>query len=202
MKGFADKALLLFPRFKNYNAKTPSDQSQFNLSVDKMIKYLLKNDIQPYVFNTDNLVDIVPMEGAKILDVVLPEDKMILEEYFLGGKKVTSGEPMSRDKAAKQRNKFKAKIGSTKEEKLDIFLKRNKFITKEYFKDFNIIVTWEDTKQRYYHVTSKKEDDTILITVSRINYSVSAELGGSYIDDPISLFNYVGARQPLTLWEV
>lgn len=201
MKGFTDKAIILLPRFGVYNAKPGEWQRLFKLSVSNMVKFLKMNEIEAYTFNTDDISDLMGIPDLKQLDLLTQEDRLLLETFFLDGKKAPSGEPISQDIIKETTKKYPVKRGTSKEEKLAIFEKRDKFISRKLIEQSKLVISWEVKSGAYYKVESKEGDQRIIVNVSPLNFSIEASLSGIPVD-VIDIFNYTKARSPLHTWEV
>lgn len=203
MKGFTDKAILVLPRYASYNNRPAEWKRLFRESLGKLMEYLELEDIFVYTFNSDEINDLLNLKSLKLYDIVTPEDKMLLENFLLGGEKVPKGEEFDdKDRIFKEvRKKYPVKRGSTLEEKKDIFIKRDKWIANEIIKNAKLVINCEPVTKAYYKVKSKEGDGRIVLQVNQLNFAIEAKLAGEPVD-VVSIFNYNRAYSPLYSWEV
>lgn len=203
MEGFTDRAILVLPRYATYDTRPSEWKRLFRKSLQTLINYFEVIGIKVYSFNSDELSDELKLKGLNTYDVVTDEDKILLESFLLGGEKVPAGEEFPNEKEifTEVRKKYPVKRGTSILEKKDVFIKRDKWITKQIIKNSSLVINCESPTKSYYKVESKAGDNRIVIQLNSLNFSVGVKLSGEPTD-AVAIFNYVKAYSPLYTWEV
>lgn len=203
MRGFTDKAILVLPRYASYNNRPAEWKCLFRQSIQNLINYLKLSDIEVYSFNSDEINDLLNLKDLKLYDIVTPEDKMLLETFLLGGEKVPNGESFdNKDEIFKEaRKKYPVKMGTSVEEKKNVFIKRDKWIANTIIKNMKLVINCEPVTKAYYKVKSTEGDGRIIVQLNQINFSIETKLSGEPVD-VVDIFQYIRAYSPLYRWEV
>lgn len=203
MRGFTDKAILVLPRYASYNNRPAEWKRLFRQSIQNLINYLKLSDIEVYSFNSDEINDLLNLKDLKLYDIVTPEDKMLLETFLLGGEKVPNGESFdNKDEIFKEaRKKYPVKMGTSVEEKKNVFIKRDKWIANTIIKNMKLVINCEPVTKAYYKVKSTEGDGRIIVQLNQINFSIETKLSGEPVD-VVDIFQYIRAYSPLYRWEV
>lgn len=202
MKGFDDKALILFPKWENYEGKPFNYKYQFKKAVQNVIDYLLSCNITPYVFYTDDVARAIGAPEFKWICTLGKADRFFISKYCDGcsealTKKMLFFEDIYNDLIIKE----PYDVNASPEEKFEVILRRSVKASNKIIPLFKIVVNFTIPNKSQYRVTIKPGDGKIRILINARNFYPKAYISGSE-ENICDLLELPCASRTVDLWEV
>ena len=203
MRGFDNRALILFPKEEYIAAKPMRYKMQLQTAINKLTKYLRSIDIEPHVFYTDDVAREYCRGKATFIRTLILPDLYFTSNYCAGmDDAMTLQSDATFDEEVNEaalKNPLPEK--PTQEEWFEVILKRDLTATKKIIPQYKIVVHFAIPNRAKYHVTSKQGDGRIRIIINAINFEPKVLLSGIETD-PIDVLGLPCANRTVDNWEV
>lgn len=199
MKGFDDKALLLFPKEENWTNKPYEYKYQFRKAVNNICEYLKGIGIQPYAFYTDDVARDIAHPDIKWVSTLSRADRFFISRHC------DMNEAMS-DMVCYEDiyNAITAKdpgsLDMTEEERFDMVLRHDAVAAKKIIPKYKIVIHFMVKSKSKYTVSSKQGDGKIRVTINASNFIPEVKLSGN-MEDPGDIFNLPYGNRCVADWD-
>lgn len=202
MKGFSDKALLLFPLWDNYTAHSESYKYKFKKCLTNMVDYLHTQGMSVHAFMTDD----VALEYKSLIDEwISPLSKA---DRFFTSKHCEGMQSAMQIKAIEYPDIYaecaRKDAGSTDmsvTERFDLVTKHCKQACSAIIPEYNVVVHFQTKSKLQYKVTSKPGDKRIRIDVDASTFVPKVFMAGSEVP-ACDVLGVPYANRNLECWEV
>lgn len=202
MYGFTDKALILFPKLDDYDAKPYSWKQKFQTSLDNLYKYLNMNAIDVHMFYTDDVARKYPNRVDRWLNPLSKADSFFVSKHCVGmGDCMKTPMKEFPELCAEIARKDMVDTNASELDRFNMILRHTTAATKEIMKDYSLIIHFHKKSRLQYTVKSKPEDNRILVNVDCDNLVPICLMSGEEADI-IDVFNLGCANRAMYLWEV
>lgn len=202
MKGFDNKALILFPKLESYEGKPFNYTYQFGKAVNNLVAYLKSIDIEPHVFYTDDVARKIGHEDFVWVSPLNKADRFFISKYcddcIDALRRPMIEHPELVDAIV---SKDPGEPDMTVEDRFEMVIRHiNKAVTK-IIPEYKIVIHFVVANNSQYKVITRPNDGKIRINVKAVNFSPAAYLSG--VEENIcDLLNLSCASRCLDLWEV
>lgn len=201
MRGFDDKALILFPALENYINKPGMYKYQFKKAVNNLCAYLKLMDIEPHVFFTDDVAREINHPDFKYVSTLGKADLFFISKYCDNTQDALKRPMITDDELY---NSILAKDpgepNMSIDERFSMVLRHNKKAVQKLISTYKIIVHFVVKNKLQYKVTSKPGDGRIRIDVGIHTFTPTVYMGGTE-ENPVDLLGVPYASRGLDLWE-
>ncbi len=200
MKGFDDKALILFPKWENYNNKSVGYKYQFKRAVSNLVSYLESVSIAPHVFYTDDVARDINNESFVFVSTLNKTDRYFISKNCDGCSDALTCPMISFDDVY---NDILAKdpgsLDMSVNERFEMIIRHTNKAASKIIPMYKIVVHFLIPSKSQYKVTTKPGDGKIRITVSANTFTPKAYLSGSE-ENICDLLNLSCASRSLDKW--
>lgn len=200
MRGFDDKALLLFPGLLYYQNKPGMYHYTFKMAFKNMCDYLESVGMEPHLLYSDDVARILNNGRCKYVQTLSTADRFFTSKYCDGMSDALTGEFIEFPEIY---NEITAKdpgsLNMTIEERFEMVLRHAGKAAAKIIPTYKVVVHFLLTNRAQYRVTSKPGDGKIRITVNASNFSVKTLIGGVE-ENPIDLLNIPYACKSVDKW--
>lgn len=202
MKGFDDKALILFPFLENYDSKPEHYKYKFKECLGKFVKYLHSQDIQAHAFLTDDIAQICKDKIDVWVSPISKADRFFVSKYCEGMSGVLKQQAIEypniyADCARKDAGTPDMSITA----RFDLVNKHCKQAFAAIIPQYPIVVHFMLKSKMQYKVTSKPGDKRIRINISIDNFVPMVYMSGSEMN-ACDVLNIPYGNRAITNWEV
>ena len=203
MRGFDNKALILFPPKENVDSKGSVYMYRLKLAINNLMKYLASVGISPHMFYTDDVARSIMLDQEIVWVSTIGEaDRFFCSRYCDGmsdamTRKMLGDEKLFNDIIAKAPGSPKMGV----EERFELVLQHSMKAAKELIKKYKIVIDFRFPNRDQYKVQSKQGDGKIRIFVSTQTLVPHAELSGN-VENICDLLCIPCASRSLDQWEV
>lgn len=180
MKGFADRALLLFPKLESYEQRSYEYKNNFKLALTNLLDYLLSRGIEPHVLYTDDVARELYCPSMHYVSTLGPGDLFFASVHCMDmgdARKIeTIKFPSAYEVALK---KCTSDQEATVEERFNDMVRRADLATKEIIKEYKIICHFIRRGNPAYKIKSKPRDMRILLEIDATTFLPCAYLSGN-----------------------
>jgi hypothetical protein len=202
MRGFDTKALILFPKWENYNSKGGNYKYQFKKAVSNLIMYLQSMNIEPHVFYTDDVARELRNPEFVWVSTLSKTDRFFIKNHCDACSDALSLPMIEFDKIY---NTVLAKdpgsLDMTENERFEMVLRHASKAAASIIPQYSIVIHFMFQNRQQYKVSSKPGDGKIRINVSANTFSPKVYIGGSE-EDACDLLAVPYANRCLDVWEV
>lgn len=202
MKGFDDKALILFPKLENYSNKPSNYKYQFKQAVNNLVTYFKDRGIQPYAFYTDDIAREMRHPDIMFISPLGDSDNFFIQKYCDNAKDALTLQMLHYPAVENEviaKDPVLPKMGV--EEHFELVVRHINKSTAKIIPMYNIVVHFAVPKRAQYKVTSKPGDGKIRVNVSANTFIPKVYMSGNE-EDPCDVFGTGYANRCLDSWEV
>lgn len=200
MKGFDDKALILFPAYSHYEMKSSTYKYQFKTAVQNLITYLKSVDIEPHVFYVDDIARELAFPEFKYVSTFGTSDKYFISKNVAGCSNALTLPMITFDDIY---NEVLAKDPGSSDEsveaRFETVLNHSSKAAAKIIPKYKIVVHFLLPNKSQYRVTSKPCDGKIRINVNANTFSPTVYLSGME-ENACDLLNVPYANRSLDVW--
>lgn len=209
MRGFDDKALILYPYMDSYENRPTNYKSQFRKAHDNLYRYLLSQDITPHVFYTDDLARLFKLPEERYVRTLPMADLFFVSNNCDGmadaRQLVTDPTVVQDSELDALINKVVAKnpgsLDMSVEQRFELVTQHNSAVVKQLIPQYKIVIHFMFQHKMQYKVTSKDGDNRIRINIEANTFTPRVYVGGSE-ENAIDVLNVSYGNRALDLWEV
>lgn len=202
MRGFDDKALILFPKWDNWESKPYNYKYQFKKAVTNLIAYLHSVGISPHVFYTDDVARDLRYEDFVWVSTLGRADKFFISKYCDACSDALSLSMVEHDDLYNEiLRKDPGSADMKPEERFEMVLRHANKAAMKLIPQYKIVIHFMYPSHAQYKVTTKPGDGKIRININAHNLSPVAYLSGTE-ENVCDLLNLPCASRCLDLWEV
>lgn len=201
MKGFAERAIIIFPKPESVVNKHSSHMERLRSTIKNLTLYFTAQGIQLYHLSTDELALRMNMPGIKHMSNVTQGDNLFIKTNCPGFESLVQGEEFHAVSQREAVKRYPINKDMDLETRFNTILKREKYMAKEILSNERIIINLALNRNQTYKVPASVEGESrVIIKPNQVTNQVEIELGGIYIP-PIDILNFNGATRPIHLWE-
>lgn len=202
MKGFDDKALILFPKLENYVNKPMNYKYQFKLAVSNLVAYFMSIGIQPYAFYTDDVARELRQSDILFVSPLGDSDNFFIQKYCDNAKDALTL-PMVHYPDIENEVIAKDPINPrmSVDERFELVVRHINKATAKIIPLYKIVAHFQIPKRAQYKVTSKPGDGKIRMNISANTFVPKVYMSGNE-EDPCDLLGTGYANRCLDSWEV
>lgn len=202
MKGFDDKALLLFPLPDNYESHSDSYKYKFKQCLGNMCTYLHTQDMKVHAFLTDDVARIYRDMIDVWVSPLSKADRFFTSKYCEGMSGVMKMEAIEYPELyAECARKDAGDPNMSTVERFELVTKHCKQACSAIIPTYPVVVHFQIKSKLQYKVTSKPGDKRIRIDVDAQSFIPRVYMSGSEID-ACNVLNVPYANRNLSSWEV
>lgn len=200
MQGFDTKALILFPKYENYEFKSGDYKYQFKKAVSNLIKYLESVGIEPHVFYTDDVARDINHPGFKWVSTLSTADR-----YFVAKNCDNCGNALELPMITfdevynKVLDKDPGSLSMSMEERYEMVLRHSIKASSSIIPMYKIVVHFQIPKRAQYKVVSKPNDGRIRIDISANTFAPKVYMSGIE-EDACDLLGVPYGNRSLDVW--
>lgn len=202
MKGFTDKALIVFPKMEAYEFKSDEYKYHVRKAVMNLTAYFKEVGIEPHFFYTDDIARALLIPGITYVSTLNISDR-----YFVSQN--CDGMANAMDKSIIQYPDIYAKYSVddpdlntlSVQQRFNLVMLHNNKAAVDIAHEYKIIIHFVKSRENQYTFKSKEQDGRILIEINMDKLTPVAYMSGMRVS-PIDLFNRPYANRPLHVWEV
>lgn len=202
MKGFDTKALVLFPALEDYEERSNEYKSQFVYAVNRVVEYLLSNDIVPHMFITDDVARALQPSNVQWVTTLSKADTYFVKKNCDGMSDIGN---MSAIEFPDLYNEITAKDPGEKdmsvEQRFEMVMRHHNKATQAIIPTYRIVVHFRFKNKMQYKVSSKLNDNKIRINVDANAFLPECLISGTVVD-ACDMLQIPYGNRPLTKWEV
>ncbi len=200
MKGFDDKALILFPKSESYDQRSNEYKANFRLAVGNLVDYLLKQNITPHVFYTDDVAHEVFLPSMKYVSPLGPGDLFFAAQNCVGLSDARRQDLIRYpDAYAVSEKRVPVISRDTVEERFSDVLSRTSIAEREIIKQYHIVCHFIRRGNPAYKLVSKSGDGRIILEIDAITFLPTAYMSG-YQPNLCNLLNVPYGNRSLLVW--
>lgn len=200
MRGFDDKALILFMKQEVYDEKPYEYKYKLRHGVANLVAYLQSMDIEPHVLYTDDVAREMANPGFKYVSTLARGDKFFLSRNVEG-----TSDALNRDMIEFPNiyNEILMKDpgteNMTREQRFEMVLRHDQKAAAKIIPQYKIVFHFLMKGNAKYTATSKPNDEKIRVNISVHNFTPTVFMGGME-EDACSVLNVPFASRPLVNW--
>jgi len=195
MRGFTDRALILFSDLDEYLDRSDVYRQSYRKAVDNLVTYLKSAGISHDCLLTDRLACVFSFPHPRWIATGTREDMFFMHNFCDVPKH--DAVPLKEELAAKVRKKFPIKRGLEPKERFDIVAKRVAMAERDIIASYNFVIVFGTA----YSVKSKPNDGRAVLRINDRHFYTSMELSGSSV--PINDFMQIPyANISLSEWGI
>lgn len=200
MKGFDNKALMLFPKLENYQNRSIGYKYNMKKAVTNMLRYLASIGIEPHVFYTDDVAREIKMPEFKWVSTLGKADR-----YFISKKCVGCGDALTipmvefEDVYNAVLAKDPGSLEMSDNERFEMIIRHTAKAASKIIPKYKIVIHFLVPSKAQYKVVSKPNDGRIRIDVNAFTFSPTAYLGGNE-ENICDLLGVPYASRSLDVW--
>lgn len=202
MKGFDDKALILFPKLENYEYKSSAYKYEFKKAVNNLCAYLESIGVEPHVFYTDDIARELKHPDFKWVSTLSKADRFFVQKYCDNTSEALSAHMIEFDDIY---NEITAKDPGSMdmgvEERFEMVLRHDSKAATKIIPNYKIVVHFMVKGKTKYKVTTKQGDGKIRINVNATNFLPTVYMSGNE-ENACDLLAVPYANRCLHVWEV
>lgn len=202
MRGFDDKALILFMKEDLYDVKSYEYKYKLRHAVTNLCLYLGMMDIEPHVFYTDDVARIIANPDFKYVSTLAQGDKFFLSRNVEGTSDALTRKLIEYPDIYNEiLMKDPGSNDMTKDQRFEMVLRHDQKAAAKIIPKYKIVFHFLMKGNAKYKVTSKPGDGKIRANININTFTMQVLLGGIE-EDPISILNVPYASRSLINWEV
>ena len=201
MRGFDNKALILFPKIENYNSKGGTYKYQFKKAVSNLIKYLTSIGMEPHVFYTDDVAREIRMPEFVWVSTLGTADKFFISKHCDGCSDAMTVQPYVNyeDIYNEVLAKDPGSLDMSEDERFEMVLRHSAKAAAKIIPMYKVVIHFMVPKRTQYKVTSKPGDGKIRINVNANTFSPKVYMGGVE-ENACDLLGVNYANRSLDVW--
>ncbi|MDR1523271.1 MAG: hypothetical protein LBS29_04905 [Endomicrobium sp.] len=201
MYGYADDGLLLLPKVESYEHRSETYHLDLRKAVNNLLSFCEIRKIQLKCFVTDEVAVLLNPKGVEWILTVPKEDYFFIRTNCDNMGKEYPNLISYNDLYTLARKKFPVEEKLNREQRFDVVLQREHFVTKKIIEKFKFVINIFTPNNAAYSVEPKEGDDKIILHVHNGNFIINGYING-YSTDIIDLLDLVYANRPLHTWKV
>lgn len=202
MRGFDDKALLLFPDIDYLDKKPASYLSKFAQAKLNLCKYLASVDIVPHVFYTDDVARAYRDGSFKFVSTLGRSDRFFISKHCNGCTDALSLEMIEYEDIY---NEILSKDGDgsklSENDRFTAILQHASKCAAKLIPQYKIVIQFCLPNKSPYRVSSKPNDGKIRIKVDLRTFEPKVYISGNE-EDACRILNVPYGNRCLDIWEV
>ena len=200
MKGFDDKALLLFPKPESYDLRDTNYKYDFKQAVSKLCDYLETIGISPHVFYSDDVARELDNGRFVYVNTLGRSDRYFTYRHCQGMLDAMSESHVNYDDIyAKYIDSSIDLRKLSIEERFELVLSRSAKATKDIIKSYRLVIHFKKQGNSQYTAVTKAGDGRILIEVNASNFVPATYMSGLQVH-PVDILAVPYANKPLNKW--
>lgn len=200
MKGFDDKALILFPTLLHYQHKPGMYRYTFNLAFNKMCDYLESIGMTPHALYTDDVAREVNAGRCVFVQTLSKADRFFASKYCDGTSDALTGNFIEFPEIYNEVTaKDPGSVDMSVEERFEMVLRHSIKAAAKIIPTYKVVVHFVVPNKSQYRVTSKPGDGKIRINVNANTFYVKTLIGGAE-ENPVDLLNIPYACKSVDRW--
>lgn len=180
MRGFADRALILFSDPSYYNEALGSYKNNYRRAVQNLLTYLESIGVEHDCLLTDQLAVQFNLPNTRWIATAVPEDLFFMRNYCNIPNQEST--PLPDALATKLRTKYPVERGLSPEDRFAIVAKRTRMAERNLIDSYKFVVVFGNT----FRVRTKESDGRAVFSVNDKRFYTRMELSGAEV--PISDF--------------
>lgn len=197
MRGFTDRALVILPRWSDFQYRNTLATNHLKRALDNIFKWLKYDDIMPVFLSTDETALHLVNTDVTWARTTNDGDTYFIEQNCLDMDKHLEkciDYPVIWSEALK---KYPNKRGQSIESRLEDVIKRESYSANKIIKEFRLVVAIGQN----YRVNPKVEDQKLYVIVDDVSFLPKTFMSGAQID-PCRLLGFNSANHPVYDWEI
>ena len=201
MRGFANKALILFPFLDNYTSKSSTYKYQMKCAVNHLCGYLKSMDIEPHVFYTDDVARLINHESFVWVSSLSRADSFFASRNCDGmSEALTKPTVLFDDIYNDITAKDPGESSMTIPERFEMVVRHMNKAAAKIIPTYKIVIHFRFKNKQQYKVASKAGDGKIRINVDANTFMPTCYMGGIEMNAcDLLAVNY--GNRGLDLWE-
>ena len=202
MYGFADEALVLFPKYEFYQNADYRIKANLRIAAEKMNKYLVSRGIQPKAFITDDIARLFTELGYQWVSTLSTGDLFFMSKNCDMAENVMKFQMKTYPEIyQKSEEKYPYPPNPTIEERFDLMCQRDVKSANAIIPEFKIVVNFYQRGAQNYSAASKPGDGRIRLVVDMKTFKCTPHMSGEE-EDAIDLLGANFASRSVLHWEV
>lgn len=200
MKGFDNKALLLFPKSESYDLRDANYKYDFKQAVSKLCEYLHSIGITPHVFYSDDVARELDNGTFVYVNTLGKSDRYFTYRHCQGMLDAMSDSHINyEDIYAKYIDASTDLRKLDVEERFELVLSRSAKAAKDIIKTYRLVIHFKKQGNPQYTATTKVGDGRILVEVNASNFVPTTYMSGLQVH-PVDILAVPYANKPLNKW--
>lgn len=202
MRGFDTKALILFPKYENFENKNGTYKHQFRTAVRNLVTYLKSVGIEPHVFYTDDVARDLRNSEFVWVSTLSKADRFFISRHCRGCSDAMTVPVIEFDGIYNEvLAKDPGSLDMSESERFEMILRHSSKAAAKIIPGYKIVIHFQIPKKAQYKVTSKPNDGKIRINVSANTFVPKVLLGGNE-ENACDLLGIPYGNRGLDLWRV
>lgn len=201
MRGFDNKALILFPYFENYQSKNSAYRYQLRMAVTHLCNYLKEIGMEPHVFYSDDVAREIANEDFVWVSTMSKADSFFASRNCAGmqdamKRPTVTFDDIYNDVTAKDPGYNDMSV----EERFEMVVRHvNKAVAK-IIPMYKVVIHFRFKNKMQYKVASKAGDSKIRINVDANTFQPTCYMGGIEMN-ACDLLDIPYGNRALDVWE-
>lgn len=202
MRGFDDKALILFPNADVYAEGSLRYRYQLQLATKNLVEYLRSIGMEPRAFVTDDLARTLPELNLRFINTLTKGDLFFVANNCDIGKSVMRMDMIEYPEiAAEIAEKDKMESDISLEERFNHILTRDKKAITSIIPMYKVVVNFTYKGRSRYRVVVKPNGGKIRMLIDASTFKIKTYIN-NIEEDPIDLLGVGYGNKSLISWEV
>lgn len=202
MRGFDNKALILFPYMENYSSKNYNYKYQFRMAITNLCKYLKSMDIEPHVFYSDDVARELRNDDFVWVSTLSKADSFFAQKYCDGMKDAMTlptiqFEDIYNEVTAKDPGDPNMPV----QQRFEMVLRHVSKTVAKIIPKYKIVIHIRFKNKQQYKVASKAGDSKIRVNVDANTFLPTCYMGGIEMNS-CDLLDLACASRSLDVWEI
>ena len=202
MRGFDDKALILFPKLESYEHRPANYKFQFNQAVSKLIQYLDEIGMVPHAFYTDDVARSINIPGVQWVNTLGFQDKYFASKHCQGMSNFMNIPMIEYEdiyNAVIAKDPWQDNMSEV--ETFNMLLRHETKALSKIIPMYKVVIHFMVKGNPKYKVTSKPADGKIRIIISAGTFIPTVYMSGNE-ENACDVLGKPYANRALDVWEV
>ena len=200
MKGFDTKALILFPKWENFDSKSNSYKYQFKKALINLVRYFESIGIEPHVFYTDDIARFFKLPEFKWVSTLGTADRFFISKHCDGCEDAMQLQQITYDELY---NDILAKdpgsLDLSETDRFEMVLRHSIKAAAAIIPTYKIVAHFSLPKKAQYKVTTKPGDGKIRMNINASTFSPTVYISGNE-ENACDLLGVPFANRSLDVW--
>ena len=202
MRGFDNKALILFPKLENYEYKAGMYKYQFKKAVENLCMYLKTIGMEPHVFFTDDVAREINNPDFVWVSTLSRADRFFISKYCVGTSSALNTTMLEfEDIYNEVTAKDPGNVNMSVDERFEMVLRHDAKAATKIIPTYKVVAHFVIKGKSKYKVTAKQGDGKIRISVNANNFLPTVYMSGNE-EDACDVLASPYANRCLDGWEV